>query len=91
MSTKKPFIYNYKQHRNPFLSIASLDAIAKIIIEPKQGYLPKIVASIKLMLVVAWLIARQILIKNEMQIAKQLYEQERDTNNQNQVEEEDLV
>ena len=91
MADKKPFTYNYKQYKNYILSIDKIDSIAHIILEPKQGYFIKAVAGIKLTLLLAWLIARQLLIKNEMQIAKQLYEQERDNDNQGQVEEEDLI
>lgn len=87
MPNQKPFIYDYKQHKNYTLSIAQLDAIANVITSAVGGYVNNIIASIKLVLVVAWLIARKILIDHEMLIAKQVYEQERINDNQDQVDE----
>jgi hypothetical protein len=87
MADQKPFIYDYKQHKNYVLSVAQLDRIANIITSTGGGYANNIIAAIKLVLIVAWIFARKILIDHEMLIAKQVYEQERINNNQGQVDE----
>ena len=85
MADQKPFIYDYKQYQNRSLTVAQLDKIADVVLTSGSGYANNIIAAVKLVLVVAWLIARKILIDHEMLIAKQLYEQERINDNQGQV------
>lgn len=87
MEDKKPFLYDYKQHKNYTLSISQLDQIANVILSSGGTYASNVIAAIKLILIVAWVFARKILIDHEMLIAKQIYEQERVNDNQDQVNE----
>jgi hypothetical protein len=87
MANKKPFIYNYKQHKNNSLTVDQLDKIAAVITNAGGGYINNIIAAIKLLLILAWVISRKLMIEHEMLIAKQVYEQERNEDNQGQVDE----
>jgi hypothetical protein len=88
MADNKPFIYDYKKHQNNQLTIEQLDGIATIVLSSKSSYIQSIVATFKLALILAWLIARKILIDHDLLIAKQIYEQRRNEDNQHQVDEE---
>jgi isocitrate lyase len=83
--TPRPFIFDYKSIQQNSISVNQLDAIASIVINSGTGTVASIIAGVKLILILGWLVARSRMINEQMLVAQQLYEQQTTADNEDAV------
>lgn len=83
--------FEYQNLRRPGLTVAQLDQMFSFVTsDVKFGLVGSIIAGVKLLVVVAYVFARERLISQEIAFKKQEYERNQAGENQGELDQDDL-
>ena len=90
METKKEFTFDYSKYRSKKIDLDQLDRVMEVVISSGTSTFKTIVAATKVVIYFCYLWARKRLIDEQMEIARQNYEQNRVNETDDVLQSDDL-